>query len=221
MQLSNRFDVPLPVEAAWPLLLDVPRMARCMPGAALTETVDERTYRGTVTVKLGPVRLDFAGEARIDELDVAARQAKVSARGNDTKGRGNAVATVTFRLAPEGEGTRVDIETDLQLVGTVAQYGRGAGLIKQIANQLVGEFAANLRRELAAPPPAEPMPAEPTPARVGEAPAAAGSERAPPPARPSGPPREAKPVAGFGLLFRTLGAMVTGWFARLFGRRPE
>jgi uncharacterized protein len=217
MQLSNRFDVPLPVEAAWPLLLDVPRMARCMPGAALTETVDERTYRGTVTVKLGPVRLDFAGEARIDELDVAARQAKVSARGNDTKGRGNAVATVTFRLAPEGEGTRVDIETDLQLVGTVAQYGRGAGLIKQIANQLVGEFAANLRQELAA----SPMPAEPAPASAGGAAAASEPEAAPPPARPSEPRREATPVAGFGLLFRALGAMMAGWLARLFGRRPE
>ena len=203
MQIKNQLDVPLPPGEAWALLLDVPRMARCMPGATLTDSVDERTYRGAVAVKLGPVRLDFAGEARIEELDEASRRARVAAKGSDTKGRGNAQAKVAFHLVPVGEGTRVEIETDLQLVGAVAQYGRGAGLIKEIANQLVGEFAANLRRELAAakPAPPEPTPGDAVPQRVAE-PALAN---APPPAAP---------VAGFRLLLRALVATIAGWLGR-------
>jgi carbon monoxide dehydrogenase subunit G len=208
MQIKNQLDVPLPPGEAWRLLLDVPRMARCMPGATLTETIDERTWRGTVAVKLGPVRLDFAGEARIEELDEAARRARVAAKGNDTKGRGNAQAKVAFQLVPAGEGTRVEIETDLQLVGAVAQYGRGAGLIKEIANQLVGEFAANLRQELAAakPAPPEPTPGEAEPQRVAE------PARAEAPQQPT--PSGAVPVAGFRLLLRALVATIAGWLGR-------
>jgi carbon monoxide dehydrogenase subunit G len=213
MQITNELDVPLPPDEAWRLLLDVPRMARCMPGATLTEVIDERTYRGTVAVKLGPVRLDFAGEARIEELDEAGRRARVAAKGSDTKGRGNAQAKLVFRLVPAGAGTRVEIETDLQLVGAVAQYGRGVGLIREIANQLVGEFAANLRRELAA--------ATPAPSLAEVAPSEAEPQRVAEPARADAPPQPAAPVAGFRLLFRALGATVAGWIGRLLGRPPE
>jgi carbon monoxide dehydrogenase subunit G len=197
MELRNSFTLPLTPPAAWPLLLDVPRMARAMPGAELTEAVDAQTWRGSVAVKLGPVRLTFAGEARIEELDQANGRARVSAKGSDTKGRGGAQAEVAFTLAPEGEGTRVEIATDLQLLGAVAQYGRGAGLIKAVADQLVGQFADNLRRDIAETRPA-----------VVEQGAAPTTDAVPPPAA------AVRPLSGFALLWRALCAMVAGWFKK-------
>src|SRR5258708_22004329 len=171
MQIQNSFSVPVDRATAWRLLLDVPRMARAMPGARLIEERPDRSYRGEVAVKLGPVRLAFAGEARITALDEAAYQAKVEAKGSDTKGRGSAQAKLAFALVPEEGATRVEIATDLQLVGAVAQYGRSAGLIKELANQLVGEVAANLRREIAEAEP--PAPEQPSDAPPSQAPAAA------------------------------------------------
>src|SRR5258708_5835101 len=193
MQIQNSFSVPVDRVAAWRLPLGVPRMARAMAGARLTEERPDRSYRGEVAVKLGPVRLTFAGEARITELDEAAYQAKVEAKGSDTKGRGSAQAKLAFALVPEDQATRVEVTTDLQLVGAVAQYGRGAGFIKELATQLVGEFAGNLRREIAE---AEP----PTPALPSQAPAAVArtESAAPAPA----------PLSGFALIARALGALV-------------
>lgn len=144
MKIDNSFVVPVPVEQAWPLLLDVPSIAPCLPGAELTEVVGPQHYRGRAVVKVGPVQLTFEGEAQIVDIDEAARTARVVAKGSDKKGRGNAAATVLFALAEDPAGSRVDVSTDLSLVGAVAQYGRGAGLMKAIADQLVGQFAANL-----------------------------------------------------------------------------
>jgi hypothetical protein len=208
MQIQNSFTVPVEPGTAWRLLLDVPRMARCMPGASLTEAREDRSYAGNVVVKLGPVRLAFAGEARITELDEAGRRAKVEAKGSDTKGRGSAQAKLDFVLVAEGTGTRVDVTTDLQLTGSVAQYGRGAGLIKEVANQLVGEFAGNLARDIAAseaPPPV--------------APTSAGQSADAAPAAPSAPvsaPPAATPVSGLGILARALCALIGDWLKRLF-----
>ena len=208
MQIQNSFTVPVEPATAWRLLLDVPRMARCMPGASLTEAREDRSYAGNVVVKLGPVRLAFAGEARITELDEAGRRAKVEAKGSDTKGRGSAQAKLDFVLVAEGTGTRVDVTTDLQLTGSVAQYGRGAGLIREVANQLVGEFAGNLARDIAAseaPPPV--------------APASAGQSADAAPAASSAPvsaPPAATPVSGLGILARSLRALIGDWLKRLF-----
>src|SRR5689334_17063256 len=115
MQIETSFAVPAPVDRAWDLLIDVPRIVPCMPGAALTQVIDERTFRGTASVKIGPMALSFAGEAKIEAQDAAARTVKVAGRGTDTKGRGGAQATLSFVLVPDGAGTRVDITTDLQL----------------------------------------------------------------------------------------------------------
>jgi uncharacterized protein len=206
MQIQNSFAVPVEPATAWRLLLDVPRMARCMPGASLTEARDDRSYAGNVVVKLGPVRLAFAGEARITELDEAGRRAKVEAKGSDTKGRGSAQAKLDFALAADGAGTRVDVTTDLQLTGSVAQYGRGAGLIKEVANQLVGEFAGNLARDIAASePPAEAAPA-----------ASSGDAPPPAPSAPVAPPPAAAPVSGLGILAKALRALIGDWLKRLF-----
>ena len=206
MQIQNSFAVPLDPATAWRLVLDVPRMARCMPGATLTEARDDRSYAGNVVVKLGPVRLAFAGEARITELDEAGRRAKVEAKGSDTKGRGSAQAKLDFALVQDGGGTRVDVTTDLQLTGSVAQYGRGAGLIKEVANQLVGEFAGNLARDIAA---------SGAPEANAPATAPAAVEPSAPPPLPGGPPA-APAVSGFGILIKALRALIGGWLKRLF-----
>jgi carbon monoxide dehydrogenase subunit G len=198
MKIENNFTVPLTPDEAWPLLLDVPRMARSMPGAELTETLGDRAYKGKVGVKLGPVRLTFAGEAKIEDLDEAAKSAKVAAKGADTSGRGHAQAKVDFRLVPDGAGTRVEIATDLQLAGTVAQYGRGAGLIGAVANQLIGQFAENLRQDIETNRPAAAPAAGPAPA-----------------AAPAPTPVKAKEISGFALLW----AALRDWIRSLFKKK--
>jgi len=149
MQLENQFAVDLPPAEAWDVLLDIERIAPCMPGAELTEIVDDRTYRGKVSVRLGPVALSFDGTAIFEEVDAQSRHARMKAEGADSKGRGGAAATVIFRIEPAGAGSKVLVETDLNLSGSVAQYGRGVGLIQNIAGQLISQFSDNLQAELA------------------------------------------------------------------------
>jgi carbon monoxide dehydrogenase subunit G len=212
VEFDNTFEVPLPVAEAWALLLDIKRVAPCFPGGELTEVVDENTYKGKVSVRLGPVALTFAGTAKFEEKDAVARQSRVKAQGSDAKGRGGAAATVVFKLVPAApDRTSVQIHTDLQLSGSVAQYGRGVGMIKDLAQQLIGQFATRLEKQLA-----ESRPAAPTPAAASAAPAAspAASASPPRPAAPSPPPAPAnKPISGFSLMLRVL------WnsLRRLFG----
>ena len=150
MLINNSFEVPLPPGQAWKLLMDIPRIAPCMPGAELTDVVDENTYNGKVAVRLGPVALTFAGTVRFIEKDDAARKARVSAQGKDAKGRGGAHANVDFHIEPAGAGSRVFVKTDLMLSGAVAQYGRASGMIQDVAQQLIGQFANSLKTQLAA-----------------------------------------------------------------------
>lgn len=150
MQLENSFTVPAPPDVAWGILLDVPRIAPCMPGAELTETIGERTYKGNAKLRVGPVSLMFSGEAEITEIDEANRTATVRAKGNDTKGRGAAAARVVFTLVAEGDASRVDISSEIDLTGSIAQYGRASGLIDAIAGQIISDFARNLEAEIGA-----------------------------------------------------------------------
>ncbi len=189
MELKNEFEVALPPAEAWAVLLDIERIAPCMPGAGLTETVDERTYRGKVSVRLGPVSMSFEGTAIFEEVDKAGKRARVKAEGTDSKGRGGAAASVVFRLEPAAAGSKVIVETDLNLSGSVAQYGRGVGLIQNIAGQLISQFSDNLRAELDRTP--------------------AGLDGAQPAKSP-----KAKPVS----LFALFGTALKDWLARLFGR---
>jgi carbon monoxide dehydrogenase subunit G len=149
MQLSNVFEVPASPEEVWRFLLDVERVAPCVPGAELTEVVDERTWKGKVVVKLGAVSLSYAGTVAIQERDDAARRVVLVANGTETRGRGVARATATSRLEPTDSGTRVVIDTELSLSGPVAQYGRG--MIADVSRRLTDEFAACLRARLEAP----------------------------------------------------------------------
>lgn len=204
MKFENAFEVPLPPDAAWDLLLDVRRIAPCMPGAELTEVLDERSFKGRVAVKLGPVALSFAGNARFEELDTEGRHARVKAQGTDQKGRGGASAVATFSLTPVPGGTRVDIATDLNLSGSVAQYGRGAGMIQAVAAELINQFAAALREIIA----------RDAPQAISAADAATGVGTQATPTPTASAQQAVAPIGGFGLLWRA----VMTWLRGLFGR---
>src|SRR2546422_10860136 len=164
MEFDNSFEVPLPPAEAWKVLLDIERIAPCMPGAELTEVVDQNTYKGKIGVRLGPVALTFAGIVKFEQIDNAARTARVAAQGTDAKGRGGANAASVFRLEPAGEGSKVLVHTNLTLSGAVAQNGRGVGIIPAAAAPPVEQIANCLKEELGAGSPAAPRAATPFPA---------------------------------------------------------
>src|SRR6266705_1414235 len=154
MEFDNSFEVPLPPDEAWKVLLDIERIAPCMPGAELTEVVDQDTYKGKIGVRLGPVALTFAGIVKFEQIDNAARTARVAAQGTDAKGRGGANASSVFRLEPAGSGSKVLVHSNLTLSGAVAQYGRGVGIIQATATQIMNQFASRLKDKLAHEQPA-------------------------------------------------------------------
>ncbi len=149
MELENSFEVSAPPERAWEFMLDVERVAPCMPGAELTEIVDDRTWKGKVTLKLGPVSLSYAGTVVMQERDEEARRVVLKADGTETRGKGTASALVTSTMGTAPEGTRVTIHTDLTLAGAVAQYGRG--MIGDVSQRLTDQFAECLADQLTAP----------------------------------------------------------------------
>ena len=155
MRLENWFEVPAPPGVAWDLLLDVPRVVPCMPGAELTEVVDDSNWTAKIAVKLGPVSLTFATDVKLVKADEAARTVTLSADGRELRGRGAARATMESSLALANGGTRVNIVTDLTLTGPAAQYGRG--LVADVSSQLIDRFAECLKSQL---DPAEPARAE-------------------------------------------------------------
>jgi carbon monoxide dehydrogenase subunit G len=165
MELTNEFDVAVPVDQAWAVLTDLEKIAPCMPGAQLTE-VEGDEYRGTVKVKVGPITAQYKGVARFAEKDDASHRAVIDAQGRDTRGQGNANATITASLAEADGGTRVSINTDLKLTGKVAQFGRGA--IQDVSGALLGQFVSCLEHDLLVAPaePAAEVEASPSPAAV-------------------------------------------------------
>ncbi|HEV7186275.1 MAG TPA: SRPBCC family protein [Blastococcus sp.] len=145
MQLENSFTVPVPVDEAWRVLLDIERIAPCMPGAAL-DSVTGDDFTGRVKVKLGPINLTYQGKASFVEKDETAHKAVIDARGKDQRGNGTASATVTATLKSEGANTRVDVLTDLNITGKPAQFGRG--VMTDVGNKLLGQFADKLAAQL-------------------------------------------------------------------------
>jgi carbon monoxide dehydrogenase subunit G len=143
MLIKNEFEVAEPVEKVWRFFQDIPQVATCLPGTELTENLGDDKYAGRVAIRMGPVRLQFAGTADITERDEAARRIVVHAAGAEEKGRGQASMIVTAALARAGRGTRVDVSQDLQLSGAAAQYGRG--MIADVTSVLMRDFAANLQ----------------------------------------------------------------------------
>ncbi|MEH1128757.1 SRPBCC family protein [Micromonospora sp. CPCC 206061] len=188
MRLDHSFTVPVDVDEAWRVLLDVPRVAPCMPGAALTE-FDGEAFTGTVKVKVGPIVLTYTGKGRFVERDDAAHRVVIEASGRDTRAAGTASATVTAVLVPDGDRTRVEVATDLVVTGRPAQFGRG--MLADVGGRLVGQFADCLASEIAAPVPDAPQPvvpdslpdpaepSEPAPAEATSTPSADGIETTP------------------------------------------
>jgi uncharacterized protein len=217
MEFDNSFEVPLPPNEAWKVLLDIEGIAPCMPGAKLNEVVGENTYKGQISVRLGPVALTFAGVVKLEDIDERKHSARVSAQGTDAKGRGGANAASVFRLEPAGNGSKVLVHTNLNLSGAVAQYGRGVGIVQATAAQLMNQFAKNLREKLA-PAHAAPSVAATTSQAAQAAPVSQPSPApAPQPLPVPGPAASAppaKPIAGFSLLAKVVWSWVTSLFRR-------
>jgi carbon monoxide dehydrogenase subunit G len=146
VQLEHSFSVPVGVDHAWAVLLDIERIAPCMPGAAL-DTVDGDEFTGSVKVRLGPIGLTYKGQARFVEKDEVAHRAVIDAQGKDARGNGTAAAKVTAVLHPQESGTRVEVSTELAITGKPAQFGRG--VMADVGNKLIGQFANCLAGKLA------------------------------------------------------------------------
>jgi uncharacterized protein len=142
MLIKNEFEVTEPVDKVWQFFDNIPQVATCLPGTALTEELGDDKYKGTVAVRMGPVRLQFGGTADITERDEDAKRIVVHASGAEEKGRGQASMVVTATLARTGRGTKVGVTQDLQLSGAAAQYGRG--MIADVTAVLMRDFSANM-----------------------------------------------------------------------------
>jgi carbon monoxide dehydrogenase subunit G len=198
MQLKNSFNVARPPAQAWSILLDIPKSVTCMPGVELTSVEPDGSYKGKLSVKLGPVALKFNGVATLEDVDEAAHSATIRAKGSDLQGRGAAGATARMRVVPNGNDSTVLIETDLQLSGLVAQYGRASGVISAMAGEMVSAFATNLRT------------------RVLDSEAGGGAGISDTGSTPAvGAPATGSNAIGSGLIWRALWA----WFRGLFGAK--
>lgn len=203
MKIENEFTVAAPVDRLWAYLLDVEQVAPCMPGAELTETVDDTTWKGKVDMKLGPVSLSFAGTVSIAERDDDAHRVVLSAKGMEQRGKGAANASVTTWLEPGVDETTVKMSADIQLTGAVAQMSRG--LLPEVSKKLTAQFAECLKANMLA----------------ADAPAPETAERAAPAAeRPAVAPAQAKPISGIRLGLSAIWVAIRNLFARLFGSRP-
>ncbi|MEV7978683.1 SRPBCC family protein [Streptomyces sp. NPDC086519] len=145
MELHHEFTVPVPVDEAWPALLDIERVAPCLPGAVV-EDYDGTTVTGSVKVKVGPVTVTYRGTAVFEEQDAQAHRIVLAASGRETRGQGTARATVTGTLTAHDDGTAVSVHTDLTVTGRPAQFGRG--VLSEVGDRLVGQFAACLAQRL-------------------------------------------------------------------------
>jgi uncharacterized protein len=143
MLIRSDFEVAEPVEKVWQFFDNIPQVAACLPGAELTSDLGGDKYKGRVAVRMGPVRLQFAGTAEITERDEAAKREVVHAAGAEEKGRGQARMVVTATLTRVSRGTKVDVAQDLQLAGAAAQYGRG--MISDVTSVLMRDFSANMQ----------------------------------------------------------------------------
>jgi uncharacterized protein len=222
MKLEQSFGVQAPVDAVWSALLDVQRVAPCLPGAEISEVGEDGSYRGTFQVKLGPTTAAYRGEVHLEDVDEAARLVVMKASGQDKRGQGAARATITNRLIEDGGGTRVDVVADFTITGRLARFGRG-GMIEDVSARLLSDFSECLATTIGSAPDAASAeaPGAGAPgagAKSVAAPGAAAPGAAPPGSEPPGPSSAtppAKPVRGLSLMVSVL----WGRFKRLFRRR--
>ena len=191
MKLEHSFQVNAPLETVWDRLIDVQKVAPCLPGAEITEAGQDGSYRGTFSVRLGPTTAVYRGELAMDEVDEAAHRVVMRASGQDKRGQGSAKASIVSRLA-EAEGvTTVEVETDFTITGRLARFGRG-GMIQDVSNRLLRDFSDCLQKSIEG--------------QSGDAAGASQADAAPPPA--------AKPIGGFSLALRALWDRIRRLFRR-------
>jgi uncharacterized protein len=190
VKLEHSFEVEAPLDRVWETMIDIERVAPCLPGAEVTEAGDGGVYEGTFTVKLGPTTASYAGKLELSEVDEAGHQVRMQASGRDKRGQGSAKATISSAMTTADGVTRVDVDTDFTLTGRLARFGRG-GMIEDVSNRLLADFVDCLKARI-------------EPARDGdEAPAEVPASQ---------------PVRGGSLFFSVLWARIKRFFARLFGR---
>ena len=200
MLIANDFTVPNSVHDVWTYLLDVGQVAPCMPGAELTETIDDSHWKGKVNMKFGPVSMSFTGTVSMEDRDDAAHRVTLHAKGMEQKGKGAANATVTSWLQPEGETTHVFMEADITLTGAAAQLSRG--LLPEVSKRLTAQFAECLQANLKA---------------QNEAATAGSTDATPAPVAHV----SARPVGGLRLGLAAMWAGIVHFFEGLFGRRSD
>jgi uncharacterized protein len=154
MKLENSFTVDAPLDRTWATLLDIERVAGCLPGATIEPGGDEGVYRGTMKVKLGPMTVDYTGTAQLQDVDEDTHTASIAVQAREAKGQGTAAAVIRNQLEPQNGGTRVLAVTDLKITGRQAQFGRG--IMEDVAGTMMAEFAKRLEAEIASPAAAEP-----------------------------------------------------------------
>ena len=190
MKLEHSFEVEAPIERVWETMIDIERVAPCLPGAEVTEAGEGGVYEGTFTVKLGPTTASYAGKLELSDVDEAAHRVRMKARGRDKRGQGSANATIESAMTAGDGATRVDVVTDFTLTGRLARFGRG-GMIEDVSNRLLADFVSCLKARI-----------EPSP-EGGDAPA---------------PAAVSQPVRGGSLFLSVLWTRVKRFFARVFGR---
>ncbi|MGH2983866.1 MAG: SRPBCC family protein [Solirubrobacterales bacterium] len=213
MKLQNEFTVDAPVDRTWQTLLDIERVATCLPGARIEPGDDDGVYRGAMKVKVGPMTVDYRGTARLQDVDEDTRTASIVVQAREAKGQGTAAAVIRNQLEARNGSTHVSAETDLKLTGRQAQFGRG--IVEDVAGAMMSDFAKRLELELQGE--GAPSGEKPPAVRAGETAAAATEE-----------PEEALDLGG--VLLKSpvarqagiIGALVLGLLALLLVlRRPR
>ena len=176
MKLEQSFSVAAPIEQVWDMLVDVERVAPCLPGAEITGQKPDGAYEGTFTVKLGPTTASYRGSLKMDSLDEASRTATMHANGTDKRGQGGAHAVIVSTLHQEGEETVVDVITDFTITGRLARFGRG-GMIEDISKRMMRDFSQCLQASILLPGPAQEAPAAAAPAAEAPRDARRGGRR--------------------------------------------
>jgi uncharacterized protein len=230
--IRSSFKIDASPADVWKTMIDIERSAPCFPGAELKEKQPDESYKGAFTVKLGPLTLKFAGKFKIAQQNDAERTVVVSASGTDTKGRGGADAQINASVTEDGGRTKVDVVSDVNLSGTVAQYGRGAGMIEALSQQLLNQFAKNLTALIESETQAQPEASTAstpennagtradTQARTN-APGASTAAPAPQPVAARRPAPPVAPLDAGALMRKAMWQSIRNFFARLFGRKQQ
>ena len=222
--IQASFSIDADPTAVWRSLIDIELSAPCFPGAELKEKQPDGSYKGAFSVKLGPLLLKFAGKFKIAEQNDEARTAVVAAGGTDTKGRGGAEALIQVHVLDEAGKSKVNVVSNVNLSGTVAQYGRGAGMIEALSQQLLNQFAKNLTVLIETPAAGagaaaggELAAGEATAGTPGVSRTAETRESDSTPGSPAAAPAPVVPLDAGSLVRKAMWQSIRAFFARLFG----